>query len=35
LLQEYNNAIHYPVPHNFEKLNLKKSSGLIWGSCSL
>ncbi len=26
LLQEYDNSIHYPVPHSLEKLNLKKSS---------
>ncbi len=26
LLQEYNNARHYPIPHSLEKLNLKKSS---------
>ena len=26
LLQEYNNTRHYPVPHSFEILNLKKSS---------
>ena len=33
LLQEYN-TIQYPVPHVLEKLNLKKSSGQIWGSCT-
>ena len=26
LLQEYNSVRHYPVPHSFEELNLKKSS---------
>ena len=25
-IKEYNSIRHYPVPHNFEKLNLKKSS---------
>ena len=25
-IKEYNSVRHYPVPHNFEKLNLKKSS---------
>ena len=33
-MQEYNNTVHYPIPHSLEKLNLKKSSGLIWGSCT-
>ena len=33
LLQEYNSTRHYPLPHSVEKLNLKKSSGLIWGFC--
>ena len=33
LLQEYNNTIQYPIPHNFEKINLRKSSGLNWGLC--
>jgi hypothetical protein len=26
LLQEYNNTRHYPIPHTFEKVKLKKSS---------
>ena len=34
LLKEYNDIIEYPVSHSLEKLNLKKSSGLIWGFCS-
>ena len=29
LLQEYNSVRHYPVSHNFEKLELKKSSEMI------
>lgn len=28
LLQEYNNARHYPIPHSLEKLDFKKSSKL-------
>jgi len=35
LLQEYNLIRHYPASHNFEKLNLRKSSELTWGLCSL
>jgi len=29
LLQEYNRVRHYPVPHNFEKIDLRKSSDII------
>ena len=29
LLQEYNSVRHYPVPHNFEKIDLRKSSDII------
>lgn len=29
LLQEYNSVRHYPVSHNFKKLELKKSSEMI------
>ena len=28
-LQEYNNTVHYPISHNFKKLNLRKSVGII------
>jgi hypothetical protein len=28
LLQEYNNTRHYPIPHSYEELKLKKSSWL-------
>ena len=28
LLQEYNSIIQYPIPHNLEKINMKKSSAV-------
>jgi len=34
LLKEYNDVLQYPVSHSLEKLNLRKSSGLIWRFCS-
>ena len=28
LLQEYNSIIQYPIPHNLEKINMKRSSAV-------
>ena len=30
ILQEYNSMVHYPIPHNFKKLNLRKSLKIEW-----
>jgi hypothetical protein len=29
LLKEYNSTRQYPIPHSLEKLDFKKSSGMI------